>query len=410
MPWASKNGHEHAIGVLLENGANIEYKDKYDQAPLFHAVHNGQEGATNVLLKYGANPLLKDDNGQNLLSRAAEYGRTSIVHKLLRAKFDDSYLNSKDNSGQTALARAVQSGQDEVVKLLLEQGADLNTTDKQGLTPLFRALSICRRRLFTTTNSDGLKMSLNGRWKILMSLVIKDNRYTRFMLYLIAHGADIQSKDDKGQTPLARATQGGLTPVVRLLLRKRADANLPDNHGHTPLMWTALEGHVEVTKLLLSGIVEIYPNAQSVFGRTALMSAASAGHRAVVEFLLNTPDIDLNVKDKYGRTALFEAQKRGYTKISYLLLSKVNGSGCVDPVITANEDLPDAKCSRSSRSIACAILKSSQPYCDICQVQVLDNTRVYHCKICENGNFDICGFCRSCGASCLGDDHELTEL
>lgn len=142
-------------------------------------MHNGQEGTTNVLLKYGANPRLKDDNGQNLLSRAAEYGRTSIVHKLLRAKFDDSYLNSKDNSGQTALARAVQSGQDEVVKLLLEQGADPNTTYKQSLTPLFRALSICRRKLSTATNSDELKMSLNGRWNSLMSVSFarKEEKY-----------------------------------------------------------------------------------------------------------------------------------------------------------------------------------------------------------------------------------------
>jgi len=44
--WASKNGHEQAIRVLLGKGANIEYKDKYGQTPLFHAVHNGQESAT----------------------------------------------------------------------------------------------------------------------------------------------------------------------------------------------------------------------------------------------------------------------------------------------------------------------------------------------------------------------------
>jgi len=29
LSLASKNGHEQVIRVLLENGANIEYKDKY---------------------------------------------------------------------------------------------------------------------------------------------------------------------------------------------------------------------------------------------------------------------------------------------------------------------------------------------------------------------------------------------
>lgn len=35
---------------------------------------------------------------------------------------------------------------------------------------------------------------------------------------------------------------------------------------------------------------------------------------------------------------------------------------------------------------------SPQTYCDICQIQALGNTRIYHCDICENGKFDICGF------------------
>lgn len=256
LSWASKNGHEQAIRVLLGNGANIESRDKYGQTPLFHTVHNGQEGFPNLLLKYGANPRLKDDNGQNLLSRAAEYGRISIAHKLLRAKRDDTYLSSMDNSGQTALARAAQGGQDEVLKFLLEQRADPNTTDKEGLTLLFRSLSICRRRLFINASYDGSKMSLNGRWESLLSFAVKDNHHTRLMLYLLAYGANIQPKNDKGRTPLAQAAHGGLTPVVRLLLHKRADANLPDSHGRTHLMWTALEGHEGVTRLLLLGLLK----------------------------------------------------------------------------------------------------------------------------------------------------------
>lgn len=127
-----------------------------------------------------------------------------------------------------------------------------------------------------------------------------------------------------------------VTPIgtTRLLLHKGPDANFPDNHGHTPLMWAALEGHAEVARLLFAGIAEIDPNAQSAFGRTALMGAVSTGHQAVVEVLLNTPDTDFNMRDKYGRTALSEAQKRGYTVIFSLLLRKISPSSCLDSAIT----------------------------------------------------------------------------
>lgn len=67
-------------------------------------------------------------------------------------------------------------------------------------------------------------------------------------------------------------------------------------------------------------------------------------------------------------------------------------SGCWSP----------AEHARPPRPIACDILKSFQTCCDICQAQILGNTSIYHCGICENGNFDICGYCRSCGASFLG--------
>lgn len=46
------------------------------------------------------------------------------------------------------------------------------------------------------------------------------------------------------------------------------------------------------------------------------MGAVAAGRQAVVQVLLSTPDVNLNVRDKYGHTTLFEARKRGYTEIS----------------------------------------------------------------------------------------------
>jgi ankyrin repeat protein len=86
--------------MLFENGANIKSRDKYGQAPLLHAMHNRREGTTDKLLKYGAGPQLKDDNGPNLLSRAAEYGRIAIFHRLLSAKFEDTYLNLRTTVGK----------------------------------------------------------------------------------------------------------------------------------------------------------------------------------------------------------------------------------------------------------------------------------------------------------------------
>ena len=46
--------------------------------------------------------------------------------------------------------------------------------------------------------------------------------------------------------------------------------------------------------------------------------------------------------------------------------------------------------------------------CDVCNC-FLSYAQYYHCSICYDDNFDICGDCRALGATCLDDSHELSE-
>lgn len=52
---------------------------------------------------------------------------------------------------------------------------------------------------------------------------------------LLAHGADVNTKDNTGQTPLFDAAVRNSTDVAELLLANRADVNATDKDGQTPL-------------------------------------------------------------------------------------------------------------------------------------------------------------------------------
>jgi Arf-GAP/coiled-coil/ANK repeat/PH domain-containing protein len=52
---------------------------------------------------------------------------------------------------------------------------------------------------------------------------------------LLNHGATIDARDAKGQTPLRRAVNCRQLPVVRLLVRRGADPHAADHRGVTPL-------------------------------------------------------------------------------------------------------------------------------------------------------------------------------
>ena len=69
---------------------------------------------------------------------------------------------------------------------------------------------------------------------------------------LVAKGADVNVKDELGQTPLHGAARGGHQEVVDLLIRCGANVTEQDQVGRTPLYESAIRGHFPVSEILIS--------------------------------------------------------------------------------------------------------------------------------------------------------------
>ncbi|MGG3890524.1 ankyrin repeat domain-containing protein [Metabacillus fastidiosus] len=122
---------------------------------------------------------------------------------------------------------------------------------------------------------------------------------------LISDGADLDTKDLRGRTPLMIATYNKETKIVKLLIQGGADVNLQDDMENNPFLYAAAEGYTDIVKLTIRAGAD--PSITDRYGGTALIPAAEHGYVDIVKEILIHTKVDVNHVNNLGWTALIEA-------------------------------------------------------------------------------------------------------
>ncbi len=150
-----------------------------------------------------------------------------------------------------SIHQAALEGQKGVVEKMLDEGADVNTPDEDGRTPLMYA-------------------AFNGHIEIIRLLLEK--------------GATVNTCDSNGRTALMMASSGPYPAVVKILLDNKADPNIADKEERfTALMYASAEGQTDVVKLLLAFKAD--PSMKDTDGDDAMTFARNNGHNDIVSLL-----------------------------------------------------------------------------------------------------------------------------
>ncbi len=152
---AAQRNNLGALEVLLHYyHANLNKLGSNQLSPLQYAVDNNNFEAAHMLLRAGANAsrvvtkqAVTDASlvrlllcysaprtAENFVLLAAQRGDSKNVELLVKS--DPDTVNYTNSLGWTPLIIAVMNGQACIVKLLIENKAQINTCDRQGLTAL----------------------------------------------------------------------------------------------------------------------------------------------------------------------------------------------------------------------------------------------------------------------------------
>ncbi|PYI20075.1 ankyrin [Aspergillus violaceofuscus CBS 115571] len=107
---------------------------------------------------------------------------------------------------------------------------------------------------------------------------------------LVEAGANLETRDNDGQTPLAHAARTGQHEVVEFLLSRGADPNAGSYSGTAPPISEATHhGNLECVRCLVNadGVMDSLPRLDETIH--PLVCAARSRHPAVVDLLLAQP-------------------------------------------------------------------------------------------------------------------------
>ena len=126
--------HADVVEVLIDAGADIEEKDDKGRSPLLVASDAANVEIVKLLVKAGAGVRVTDNEGITCLILAAYCGHTETVRYLVKLPQVD--LGHKGVHGHTALHCAANKKYSAVVEVLIDAGADMETKNGVGHSPL----------------------------------------------------------------------------------------------------------------------------------------------------------------------------------------------------------------------------------------------------------------------------------
>ena len=128
---------------------------------------------------------------------------------------------------------------------------------------------------------------------------------------LLEEGAELESRNEYGQTSLSVAAEGGHEAVVELLLsRDDVIEDSQDDISRTPLSYAAESGCETVVRLLLSQ-ENVAADSRDKIDRTPLWYATRHGYEAIVSLLLSREDVAADSRDDNDRTQISYAAESG---------------------------------------------------------------------------------------------------
>ena len=307
---AAYEGHIEIVKILLDAGADKDFKTFYRYTPLHVAVYKNNKEIVEMLLKAGANKTIKNNQGKTPAEAATQEGHTDIA----------DLINSYENTTPTAAPQASVS-EKEAALLAVKDDLIKFCKDKFGGKDVSNQLKILKD---STNNDEQKAVALNellemkgGSNNNLLHYVANYNEQN-IAEALIKAGADVNAKNNDNETPLHVTNNA---QIAEALIKYGADVNAKNKNDSTPLHKAVHKQKLDLVEILIkNNAVLDYQDLPN--GDTPLHLAVYSNNENIVKALLNV-GANINLINNEKKTPAQVATQEGHTDIADLINSYV---------------------------------------------------------------------------------------
>ena len=259
------NNSTDMVDLLLQAGADVK-PGNVGGTPLHHAVITGRPSMVSQLIDAGAYINAGDPEGNTAIhniTRTANANNPKVEEILALLLSAGANINAKNASGETVLHRMKFEAYGEarslrkLIETLLSAGADVNARDSGGYTPLHSAIVATRTQippenryeLVDALIAGGAEVDARTNLDATPLHIAAGTRFEGITPLLLSSGAEVDARTNRDATPLIALTSlvdpsyhsysylsaGDNYEAIDALIGAGADVNARDDFGNTPL-------------------------------------------------------------------------------------------------------------------------------------------------------------------------------
>ena len=329
--YAVENNNVEMSKILINEGldAGRNYGYEYPYYLTDAAINNNNLDMLKILLQSG-----DIDLESSLIPDAIEENNIEMVKYLISIGQDVNAQIFADGGWiNSPMKVAAQNGNIEIAKLLIDEGANLNSSDDYIYNAIDYGNYDIAKLLIdndvfnlntNTTREQAIELAKKQKYYEIEKLLSSEDSnniagydelmnavskgYMKALEKLIKDDTDLNKQYDN-ITPINLAAARNDKEMVKFLAEKGADINLEDGYGYTPLIIAIKYRNIGLAK----NIIDLKPDLNAICSATGdtpltyLVNANKYGGGADLCYYMIKNGADINKKNKEGNTPLMIA-------------------------------------------------------------------------------------------------------